>query len=120
METTTTDKEQIVSCKHAETQDWYAWIDTTPPKPDELHVIGEIKVGNPGIYAVLRKKAPQGINPRILLLDLLLIQKPGIWPPQVTCIAVRYDAVITGRGFSEVDVFCENEIIAQIPVDIVA
>jgi hypothetical protein len=52
--------------------------------------------------------------------DLHLIQKPGIWPQQVTCIAVRYDAVITGRGYTEVDVFCENEIIAQIPVDIVS
>jgi hypothetical protein len=120
METTTTDKEQIVSCKNAETQDWYAWIDTTPPQPDELHVIGEIKVGNPGIYAVLRKRVPQGINPRILLLDLHLIQKPGIWPQIVTCIAVRYDAVIIGRGYTQVDVLYKGELIAQIPVDIVA
>jgi len=120
METTTTDKEQIVSCKHAETQDWYAWLNTMPPKPDDLHVIGEITVGNPGIYALLRKKVPQEINPRILLLDLHLIQKPGIWPQHVTCIAVRYDAVITGRGYTEVDVFCESDAIAQIPVDIVS
>jgi hypothetical protein len=119
METATTDKEQLVMYKKVETQDWYAWIDTTPPKPDELHVIGEVKVANPGIYAVLRKTVPQGFNPRILLLDLLLIQKPGIWPQQVTCIAVRYDAVITGRGYTEVDVLYNGDLIAQIPVDIV-
>jgi hypothetical protein len=28
--------------------------------------------------------------------------------------------IITGRGYTEVDVFCEDELIAQIPVDIVA
>jgi hypothetical protein len=33
---------------------------------------------------------------------------------------VRYDAIITGRGYAEVDVFCESELMAQIPVDIVA
>jgi hypothetical protein len=119
METITTDREQMVEDKQAETQDWYAWIDTTPPKPDELHVIGEITVGNPGIYAVLLKRVPQGINPRILLLDLHLMQKSGMWPQIVTCIAVRYDAVIIGRGYTEVDVLYQGELIAQIPVDIV-
>jgi hypothetical protein len=119
METITTNTEQLVEDKQAETHDWYAWLDTTPPKPDELHVIGEITVGNPGIAAVLRKRIPQGINPRILLLDLHLMQQPGMWPQIVTCLAVRYDAVIIGRGYTEVDVLYKGELIAQIPVDIV-
>jgi hypothetical protein len=66
------------------------------------------------------KRILQGFNPRILLLALRLLQRPDQGPQQVTCTAVRYDAIITGRGYAEVDVFCESELIAQIPVDIVA
>ena len=63
-----------------ETRNWYAWINTMPPKPDDFHIIGEVFVGNPGVEALLTPKQPQGINPRIFLLDLHLIQKPECGP----------------------------------------
>ena len=25
-----------------ETRNWYAWINTMPPKPDDFHIIGEV------------------------------------------------------------------------------
>jgi len=65
---TKVDQQQVVSCKGAKTRGWYAWLDTMPPKPDAFHVNGEVQVGNPGIYALLLKKEPQGINPAIVLL----------------------------------------------------
>ena len=77
-----------------ETRNWYAWINTMPPKPDDFHIIGEVFVGNPGVEALLTPKQPQGINPRIFLLDLHLIQKPGMWPQVMTWVQARYDFII--------------------------
>ena len=59
-------------------RDWYAWINRMPPKPDGLHVIGEVFANNAGVQAELRVREPQGINPDILLLDLHLVQRPGM------------------------------------------
>lgn len=120
MEHTTVDKEQIVSCKGAETRNWYAWLNVMPPKPDDFHVVGEVRVGNPGIYALLRKKEPQGINPAILLLDLFLIQKSGIWSQVITWVPARYDDIITSDRYTEVNIFCHDEVIARMPVNIVS
>lgn len=90
-----------------------------PPKPDDFHVIGDVKVGNPGIYACLREKIPQGINPRILMLDLLLFQKAGQWIELLTWVSVRFDIVVDGNLYDQVQVLCGGEIIATIDVEIV-
>jgi hypothetical protein len=88
-----------------------------PPSPDDLHVLGEVYVPNPGVEPTLVMKEPQGINPRILLLDLILCQKPGMWPQVFVWKQVRYDK--TGRvlRYDQVDVFCGSDIIASIPVE---
>ena len=93
-----------------ETKDWYAWVNLMPPKPDDFHVIGEILVGNPGIQAQLSVKEPQGINPNILLLDLHLVQQPGLWPQVMTWVQVRYDKILTPRSprFEQVDIFFDG------------
>ncbi len=102
-----------------ETKNWYAWVNLMPPKPDDFHVIGEILVGNPGIQAQLCVKEPQGINPNILLLDLHLVQQPGIWPQVMTWVQARYDKILTpgSPGYEQVEIFFDNESIAQISVD---
>src|ERR1700704_5090818 len=82
------EQQQIVSCKRAKTQNWYAWLNTMPPKPDDFHVTGEVRVGNPGIYALLVKKQ---LGPLILLLDLYLVQRPGLWPSIISWVPARYD-----------------------------
>ncbi len=109
--------ETVSPCQDRTTRDWYAWINKIPPKPDDFHVVGEIEVPNPGVFAVLTKKVPQGINPKILLLDLLLIQKPGIWPQVITSIQVRFDAIVTGNVYEEVNIFCAGDDLVRIPVE---
>jgi hypothetical protein len=106
-------------CTSAETQGWYAWLDQMPPGPQKLFVIGEVLVGNPGVEVRLVRKAPQGFNPVILLLDLEMRQLPGMWPMVMTWKPVRYEeeAMV---DFQEVGVFCGDAMIAQIPVDIVS
>ncbi|HYR21467.1 MAG TPA: hypothetical protein VEP30_00905 [Chthoniobacterales bacterium] len=118
--TTTVEQQQVISCKGAKTRNWYAWINTMPPKPDDFHVTGEVRVGNPGVYALLTKKEPQGINPAILLLDLHLVQRPGIWPQVVSWVPARYDEITTESDYTEVNIFCGSDIIVQVPVDVVS
>lgn len=102
-----------------ETKNWYAWVNLMPPKPDDFHVVGEVLVGNPGVEAMLCVKEPQGINPKILLLDMHLVQKPGIWPQVMTWVQARYDRILPpgSSGYEQVEIFFENESIALIPVN---
>lgn len=111
------EKQCVVSCKGIETRDWYAWNNLMPPKPDDFHVIGEVRVGNPGIIAQLFPKEPQGINPDILLLDLVLVQQPGIWPEVLTWVPARYDKVVLNSTYTSVEIFCQDERIAGIEVE---
>jgi hypothetical protein len=102
-------------CKDIKTRDWYAWLNLMPPPPDDFHVVGEVYVPNPGVDPFLTPKNPQGINPQILLLDLYLIQRPGIWPQVFVWKQARYDK-IGGARYTQVQVFCGDELIADIPV----
>jgi hypothetical protein len=98
------------------TRDWYAWLDLMPPTPDHLHVTGEVWVANPGIDAVLRPHEPQGINPRILLLDLWLCQKPGVWPQIFVWTCAHYRKTGLHLRYDQVDILCDGAIIASMPV----
>ncbi len=108
--------EMVIQCEDRKTKNWYAWFNKMPPKPGDLHVIGEMEVPNSGVYAVLTKRQPQGINPQILLLDLLLIQKPGIWPQVTTSVQARYDEVAVGGDYKEVNVLCSGDVITRISI----
>jgi hypothetical protein len=74
-----------------DTSDWYAWLDRMPPGPARFHVTGVVTMPTPGYDVKLVRGAPQGINPKDLLLDLVIAKKEGIWPQVVTAIPVRYD-----------------------------
>lgn len=106
-------------CEGTKTRDWYAWINLMPPKPDSFHVTGEVYVPNPGVDPILVPREPQGINPEILLMDLFLIQRPGIWPQILVWKQARYDKVGTGFEYKQVQIFCGDEVIADIEVEIV-
>ena len=73
-----------------ETTGWYAWMNLQPPGPRTLYVQGIISAPTPGYDARLVPAAPQGINPKNLILDLILTPRPGMWPAVVTPIPVSY------------------------------
>ena len=43
----------VVPCSNADSRDWHAWINLMPPGPNQLHVIGEVQVPNPGVEACI-------------------------------------------------------------------
>jgi len=62
-----------------------------PPGPFHFYVRSRIQAPTPGYTAYLQKAVPQGINPRILILDVVLVPKPGTFPDVVTEIGAGYD-----------------------------
>lgn len=62
------------------TSNWTAWINLMPPLPTPggtLHVTGDVDTHSSD-FAYLSKAVPQGINPKILLLNLIV--ETGIVP----------------------------------------
>lgn len=108
-----------LQCSGIESRDWYAWLNIMPPPPDDFHVTGEVYVPNPGVEAFLAPRVPQGINPAILQLDIHLYQKPGMWTQQFVWKTVRYDKAGRNIQYTQVQIFCGEKIIADIPVEIV-
>src|SRR4030095_10006816 len=110
---------RCADCKDVLTRDWYAWNNRMPPPPDDFHVTGEVRVANPGIEPLLVPKEPQGINPAILLMDLILCQRPGVWPDVLTWRTVRYDKTRPVVNYELVQVFCGGDVAADVKVEIV-
>jgi hypothetical protein len=103
-----------VAATTASTSNWIAWNDVSPPGPASFHIIGEIQVGNPGIDVLLTEMQPQGINPEIILLDLHLIQRPGLWPQHVVTKLAQYEK--PGSRYLEASVLYGSTTVATVPV----
>lgn len=76
-------------------RDWYASHDHMPPGPATLRVTGTCTFGTAGFEIKLCRHEPQGINPRDLLLDKIVIAPPdGSFTAQViTDVEARYEEV---------------------------
>jgi hypothetical protein len=97
-------------------KDWRAWNNLMPPQPFHFHVVGEVQVPNPGVLAVLYPRVPQGINAAILLLELHLVQQPGVWPQHVTWAQAGYNKVIPKKIYEQVTISNDGGIVKTVPV----
>ena len=68
---------------------WRAWAVTEGDKT-KLVVEGIYNDGGPGLVVSLQDADPQGINPKILLLDLKTSKLPGVWPTVVHAVPAYY------------------------------
>jgi hypothetical protein len=68
-----------------------ATADLMPPAPFSLRVHSRIEAPTPAFTAFLHKAVPQGINPAILILDVVLVKKPGTVIQVVTEIDADYE-----------------------------
>jgi hypothetical protein len=80
-----------------------------PPGPASFYVIATVQVPSPGYTATLKKAVPQGINPAILLLNVVTKKKLGIWPPVVTNVDARFDIKPYKGKFKQVTVLYGSE-----------
>lgn len=102
---------------HVPTRDWYAWNNLMPPKPDDFHIVGEVQVGNPTIAAKLCPKEPQGNDSDTLLMNLILIEQAGGSIQVLTWIPARYDKILLNSTYKKVEIFFEEQKIADVPVE---
>jgi len=96
------EKKESAGEKKAEPSDrWRAWA-VTEGAQTKLVVEGIYARGGPGLVVTLKEAAPQGINPKILVLDVKMATLPGFWPaishPVPACYvkapyAARYESV---------------------------
>jgi hypothetical protein len=71
-------------------RDWSAWHDHQPPGPAVLHVRGECEFPTAGYAVELRRREPQGINPKDLLLDRVVREPSEPTAQVVTVVEARY------------------------------
>ncbi|PJG55396.1 hypothetical protein CVM73_10055 [Bradyrhizobium forestalis] len=68
-----------------------AWIDRAPGAPPKLIMTGDVRVPTNGWRARLTKRSPQGINPKILILDVNAQEPSGEAPQEITTIPLRFE-----------------------------
>ena len=91
-------------------------------KPDfvgrnyHLTVTGEVEVSATNLMPKLDEHTPQGINPRILLLDLTIVSTGGLGGPIMIYKPARYARPTTGNQYDEADILFEGKVIERIAV----
>jgi hypothetical protein len=73
-----------------ECSEWEAWHDRRPGAPPTLIVTGKCKFPDESYQAKLRRREPQGINPKDLLLELIVTEEPD-WEEMESTLEVRYE-----------------------------
>jgi hypothetical protein len=89
---------------------WQAQLDRQSPGPATLRVRGECEFPTAGFRVTLRRHEPQGINPRVLLLDKVVRPPTGPVAQVVTRVEVRYEEVTTA-GFDFVTILPDGDTI---------
>jgi hypothetical protein len=77
--------------------EWAAWENHQPPERARLIVTAECILPTPGHTLELRPHIPQGFNPRILLLDLVVHAPKGPTLQVLTPVQLRYEQPADGR-----------------------
>ncbi|TPE62299.1 hypothetical protein FJQ54_07175 [Sandaracinobacter neustonicus] len=72
--------------------------DVPPQKTLFISVTGSVLVSNPGIDVTLNYTEPQGINSKILILEIDFLQRPGMWPQMLRWKTVSYVQMIHEYG----------------------
>jgi hypothetical protein len=81
-----------------------------------IEVKGEVETSATNLLPKLTLRRPQGINPRILLLDLTIESEGGLGGQVVMLKKVAYTRPTSGNAYDEADILFEGEIIERIKV----
>lgn len=81
-----------------------------------LVVNGDVQVTATNLTPKLKVHVPQGINPRILLLDLSIVSSGGLGGQIVFYKSVHFTKATSGNQYDEVDILFGGKIIQRIKV----
>ena len=81
-----------------------------------LVVSGDVQVTATNLTPKLKVHVPQGINPRILMLDLSIVSSGGLGGQIVFFKSVHYTQRTSGHQYDEVDILFDGKIIQRIKV----
>jgi hypothetical protein len=81
-----------------------------------LVVTGDVQVTATNLDPVLSMHMPQGINPRILLLDLKIVSRGGFGGQIVFYKHTMFMRRTSGHQYDEVDILWQGKIIKRIEV----
>ncbi len=81
-----------------------AWLDTQPGSPHSLHVKGQIQFPSGGWTFEVHKAVPQGINPKILLLDVTVTKPAGKATGNVTTNLLTFDEEPAAHEYTQVEI----------------
>ena len=84
---------------------------------EECDLVSLSRTNETQVDVLLLPRIPQGINPRILQMEIHLHQRPGIWPQFVVWKPVSYSKV--NGDYDTVQVFYGNDLVVEVPVEIV-
>lgn len=101
------------------TQNFHAYENRQPGGPVTFYVTGEVETGNGSMRPFLRYKEPQGINDKILFLDLTIEKTDDPPTKDIAFRPARYDHKGEYPGYSQVEIFYDNESIMTLDVEIV-
>jgi len=73
-----------------------AWIDRMPGRQPRLVVTGKAETPASGWSGTLARAAPQGANPKILILEARVTMPNGQTTPKMSQIDLRYEEVPAG------------------------
>jgi hypothetical protein len=91
-----------------ECQQWAAWLDRQPPGPSTLHVRGACVFPSEGFTVELRRKEPQGINPKDLQLEKI-VRPPDVFQPDgASSVTVSYEEEAAPGSFETVTILPEG------------
>ena len=100
------------------TRDWEA-LEMTDMIGQHGHitVTGEVELTETGTTAELKERTPQGINPKILLLELVVHRQGGIHGHIAWFEKVTFKKNSSGHAYDEVEVFHGDTVVQRAKVE---
>ena len=100
-----------------EMSDFAAWINLMPPSSGQLIVTGKVVTTAGNKLPKLTAKTPQGINPKMLLLDLTIETTSDVGTDDVAPRDVRFEKPAGKGQYTDVEVFFGGESCLSIKVE---
>ena len=91
------------------TKDFSAWINLMPGTEPKLIVTGRVETNSGSLQPHLVEADPQGINPKILLLNLTIVDSGGIGTADINYRDTRFEKPAVKDQYIDVEVIFEGK-----------